>query len=270
MIERAVVLAAGRGSRLGSLTDATPKPLIEVGGHSMISHVLAGIRDAGVYEVVVVTGYRSADLEDHIWGFSGLSIRFARQDNPRGTAHALGVASRYLRDRMFLFTWADVLVDASTYQRVILAAETADAVLAVNEVPDPSVGAAVFVDDEGWVTDIVEKPPPGTSATNWNNSGVGVLGPEAWRVIDRLEPSIRGELELTDALAAMVNQGRQSPGRARYRPLVRHWYACASGRSKSGIRRPGLRIVAAGTRSTSWLRHSQCSPANSELNSRAG
>jgi NDP-sugar pyrophosphorylase family protein len=72
MIDRAVVLAAGRGSRLGSLTESTPKPLIEVGGESLISHVLKAIRGAGIYEVVVVTGYRSTDIEDHTWGFAGL------------------------------------------------------------------------------------------------------------------------------------------------------------------------------------------------------
>lgn len=220
MIDRAVVLAAGRGSRLGEITETTPKPLLEVGGQPMIAHVLEGIRVAGIFEVVIVTGYRPADIEDATWGFAGLSIRFARQDVPRGTAHALGVASRYLRDRMFLYTWADVLVEPATYQRVVLAAENADAVIAVNEVDDPSEGAAVTVDEEGLVTDIVEKPPPGTSTTRWNNSGVGVLGPEAWRVIDRLEPSERGELELTEALRSIVHQG----AKVRAVPVSGHWF----------------------------------------------
>ena len=220
MIERAVVLAAGRGSRLGPLTESTPKPLVEVGGKSLITRVLDGLRSAGIYEVVIVTGYRSADIEDHTRGAAGMSIRFARQDVPRGTGHALGVASRYLRDRMFLYTWADVLVEPQTYQRVVLAAEQADAVIAVNQVDDPAAGAAVTFDDDGWVTDIVEKPAPGTSETTWNNSGVGVLGPEAWRLIDRLEPSDRGELELTDALRAMVKAGAL----IRAVPVAGHWF----------------------------------------------
>ncbi len=220
MIERAVVLAAGRGTRLGELTATTPKPLLEVAGQSLISHVLEGIRDAGIYEVIIVTGYRSADIEDHTWGFAGLSIRYARQDAPRGTAHAIGMASRYLRDRPFLYTWADVLVEPSTYQRVAHAAEQADAVIAVNRVEDPSDGAAVSFDEEGWVTSIVEKPEAGTSDTPWNNSGIGVLSPEAWPLIDRIEPSARGELELTDALAAMVQAG----SKVRAVPVEGYWF----------------------------------------------
>lgn len=220
MIERAVVLAAGRGTRLGALTDDTPKPLLEVAGASLISHVLEGIRSAGIHEVVVVTGYRSADIEDHVWGFAGLSIRFARQEAPRGTAHALEVASSYLRDRMFLFAWGDILVDPVVYRRVVLAAEQSDAVLAINEVADPTVGAAVTVDDEMWVTGIVEKPPPGESSTRWNNSGIGVLGSEAWQHIDRVEPSERGELELTAAIATMIDRG----AKIRAVPVEGYWY----------------------------------------------
>ena len=178
------------------------------------------MRDAGIHEVVIVTGYRSAEIEDHVWGFAGLSIRFVRQDEPRGTGHALGVASRYLRDRMFLYTWSDVLVESTTYQRVVIAADHADAVLAVNEVDDPTAGAAVSIDDDGMVTDIVEKPAPGTSVTKWNNSGVGVLGPEAWRLIDRIEPSPRGEIELTDAVAGIVKQG----ARVRAVPIEGYWF----------------------------------------------
>ena len=155
----------------------------------------------------MLTGYRSAEIEDHIWGLAGLSIRFARQDNPRGTAHALGMASRYLRDRMFLFAWSDVLVQPSTYQRVVLAAETADAVLAVNEHSDPSAGPQVTADKQGWIVDIVPRPASAASTTTLSSAGVGILGPEAWRLIDRLEPSEHGELELIDALAAMVRVG---------------------------------------------------------------
>lgn len=220
MIERAVVLAAGRGTRLGELTASTPKPLLEVAGRTLISHVLDGIRDAGIYEVIIVTGYRSADIEDHTWGFAGLSIRYARQDAPRGTAHALGTASRYLRDRMFLYAWADVLVEPSIYQRVALASEQADAVIAVNRVDDPTEGAAVSVDDEGWVTSIVEKPEAGTSETPWNNSGIGALGPDVWPLIDSIEPSERGELELTDALASMVSRG----SKVRAVPVEGYWF----------------------------------------------
>ena len=170
MIERAVVLAAGRGARLGPLTEQKPKALIEVGGRPLINHVLEGIRSAGIYEVVVVTGYLATSVEDHVWGTDGMSITFARQESPGGTGHALSVASEYVRERRFLYSWADVLVDSVVYSNVIAAAADSEAVIAVNAVEDPWAGAAVTVDDQGWVKQIVEKPAPGTSTTTWNNS----------------------------------------------------------------------------------------------------
>ena len=138
--------------------------------------------------------------------------RVSRSGSPDKTTHgapghALRVASRYLRDRMFLFARSDVLVDPTIYRRVILAAEQADAVLAVHRDDSPAAGVAVMFDDEGWITNIVEKPAPSASEATWNHAGVGILGPEAWQLIDRLEPSARGELKLTDALSGMLEHG---------------------------------------------------------------
>ena len=74
MIDRAVVIAAGKAATSG---DSHALALTQVGGKSLIRHVLEGLRSAGVFEVVV-TGYRSAEIEDNVWGEEGLSIRFAR------------------------------------------------------------------------------------------------------------------------------------------------------------------------------------------------
>lgn len=206
MIDRAVILAAGRGTRLGALTDAVPKPLIEVGGVSMIERVLTGLSDAGVHRVLVVTGYRADQLEDAIWGMAGLSIEFVRQTEQLGTGHAVGLARDFAGTQPFFFGWADIVVEPQNYQAVV-GVDPCDAVLAVNRVDDPTSGAAVYVDVDGRVSEIIEKPPAGTSSTPWNNAGFGVLGSTIWPHIEALSPSERGELELTDAIRGLLAAG---------------------------------------------------------------
>jgi dTDP-glucose pyrophosphorylase len=154
-----------------------------------------------------------------------------------GTARALALARAFCSDEQFFFGWGDILVGPENYVRVIRGARFAGHVLAVNHVEDPATGGAVYVDDPvaldagkaARVTRIEEKPPPGTSTTNWNNAGFGVLGPAIWAEIDRLGRSERGEYELPQAIAALVAGGGDV--RACLAALVRRGHPGRSGAS---------------------------------------
>ena len=209
MITKAVLLAAGRGSRLGALTEELPKPLLTVAGRPIIVHILDGLRRAGIEEITVVTGYLGEVLERELGNgeASGLLLRYVRQTELDGTARALALARDWLGDESFFAGWGDILVRPENYRRVVRAARLADAAIAVNEVDDPWAGAAVYADESNVVQRIVEKPAQGTSTTHWNNAGLSVLGPSVWAEIDRLEPSARGEYELPQAVAALVASG---------------------------------------------------------------
>lgn len=222
MITRAVLLAAGRGTRLGAITANYPKALLEVGGRPIIVRILDGLARAGVTEVAIVSGHAANLLEAEIGTGeqSGMCIRFFRQEHPEGTARALALARDFAGEDRFFFGWGDILVEPGNYSRVIKAARFADAVIAVNEVADPCAGAAVYVDDAFRVTRIVEKPAPGTSTTHWNNAGFGALGPAIWPEIESLAPSPRGEYELPQAIAAMVAAGAE----VRAVPVVGPWF----------------------------------------------
>jgi NDP-sugar pyrophosphorylase family protein len=198
----AVVLAAGRGVRLGSIAVATPKPLVAVAGVPAIDRILTGLAGAGTSACVVVTGHRGDEVEAHVRRSSPLPVTFVRQDAPLGTGHAL-LAARASIDGSFLFTWADIIVDAAAYAAV--AAAPGDGALAVNHLDDLSAGAAVFVDDNR-VTRIVEKPAISV-ATTWNNAGIGRLDRGIWPHVAALAPSPRGELELPEAIDAWVTAG---------------------------------------------------------------
>jgi dTDP-glucose pyrophosphorylase len=208
----AVVLAAGRGTRMGALTAATPKPLLPVAGRPIIEHVLSGFAGAGVRRAVIVTGYLGAAVEAALGDGArlGLELAYCRQEQPDGTARALLLAEPLIADEPFALSWGDILVPRPFYAEFLeaFARRPCDAQLAVNAVDDPWRGAAVYVDDDWRVQRIEEKPPRGTSRTGWNNAGVLMLTRLAFAYARRVAPSPRGEYELPQAIAQMVRDRR--------------------------------------------------------------
>jgi NDP-sugar pyrophosphorylase family protein len=207
LIRSAVVLAAGRGKRMGPLTESTPKPLIEVAGRSLLERLLSGLRTAGIERASVVTGYRAEALERAALAMDAPELVFLRQPRPLGTGHAIRLARDFAGEAPFFFGWSDIVVEPANYARV-LDAFAGDATLAVNAIDDPCEGAAVYVDEHRQITRIVEKPPRGTSTTPWNSAGFGVLGPAIWPALEAIHPSPRGEYELADALSRLLTEGR--------------------------------------------------------------
>lgn len=206
----AVLLAAGRGSRMGALTADTPKPLLPLRGRPILDHILQGLAEAGVKEAVIITGYRAERIERHYGNKAdGITLSYRRQETPSGTATAVLLAATDVGSQPFLLSWGDILVEPGTYGalRADFEARRPDALLGVNEVDDPWRGAAVYMDDDLRITRLVEKPPRGTSTTRWNNSGVFVLHPIVLDYARRLTASVRGEYELPQALAAMIESG---------------------------------------------------------------
>lgn len=205
MIEIAVVPAAGRGTRLGDLTDSIPKPLIDVGGRPVLLRVLDGIAAAGVASAVVVTGYLNERIEEVIRD-APLPTTTVRQVNLDGTATAVLAAQTVVGDRPFLLAWGDSVTDPWSYRDVVKAFEGADASLAVHRVEDPAAGAAVWLEGER-VVRIVEKPSIGSADTPWNNAGIFGLPGDAWGHLGAVERSSRGEFEMTDAVVSMIASG---------------------------------------------------------------
>ena len=209
MIGRAVLLAAGRGTRLGELTAETPKPLLQVGRRPIIVRIMDGLVRARIEEFAIVTGYLAAKVEYELGNGAqaGVSVRYFRQERQEGTARALALAREFVGEEKCFFGWGDIVVRPENYRAVIKAGTLADAAIAVNEVDDPYAGAAVYFGEDRVVTRMVEKPARGSSSTRWNNAGFGVLGPGIWPEIERLAPSEGGEYDLPRAIAALAVGG---------------------------------------------------------------
>lgn len=176
----------------------------------MILHILDRMAEAGVEEVLVVTGYYAEALEETVRGH-GIGCTFVRQVEINGTASAALLAREWAGQEPFLLTFGDILAEAGHYRGMFAAWEGTEGVLAARHVDDPWQGAAVYIDGQGLIERIVEKPPKGTSTTPWNSAGIYVFGPSLFGELERVGKSPRGEYELTSAVEQML--ARRAPVR---------------------------------------------------------
>jgi hypothetical protein len=138
-----------------------------VAGRPILEHILRGLKAAGIGEAAVVVGHLGEQIEAHFGGGAGLgmALGYRRQTRLDGTARAALLARDLLQEEPFVLTWGDILTDWANYRRLLetFRADPCDALLGLNEVDDPAAGAAVYREGDR-VSDIVEKPPPGTSS----------------------------------------------------------------------------------------------------------
>ncbi len=206
---KAVILAAGRGTRMQDLTIGTPKPMLKAGGRPILERLLERLIEAGYSEALIVTGYRAEAIEDYFRDYR-FPLHFLRQAPINGTATAALLARQFVGHDDFLLTFGDILTDAPRYREILdrLRREPgAEAILGVRDVEDPYRGAAVYVDGDGRVTHIVEKPPRGESTTRWNSAGIYALRASLFEELERVPKSSRGEYELTSAISQLIESG---------------------------------------------------------------
>lgn len=214
-IDTAVLLAAGRGTRLGALTSDTPKPMLDIAGAPLISHIVDVLAGAGLKHFIVVTGYLSEQIEGWAKTYEqqnpGIRLATIRQPELNGTGGAMLAVKPHVAGRLrFICGWGDILMDRANYPRFIHHARSGeyDLLLAVNRVKDPFKGAAVYVDSRMRVERIDEKPAEGTAKTEWNNAGLFAAGQIIFEYLVQLKPSARGELEVPAAITQMIGDGR--------------------------------------------------------------
>jgi NDP-sugar pyrophosphorylase family protein len=207
-IERAVILAAGRGTRMGNITSEIPKPMLLVRGRPILEHILERLASTGVRQFLVVVGYRRELIEERFRDWR-LPIEFRVQDSVDGTGSAARLAREFAGEAGVLLTFGDILCDPSAYAHcaaVLCESPKAAAVVGVKDLDDPWRGAAVYV-EEGKVRAVVEKPPRGTSRTRWGSAGLYAFRPVVFQYLDRLQPSSRNEYELTSVFEKMLDDG---------------------------------------------------------------
>ncbi len=193
---KAVVLVGGEGTRLRPLTYSTPKPLLPVVNQPFLERQLTWLAHHGVDEVVLSLGYLPDAFEAHFpeGRFGDLTLRYAVEEHPLGTAGAIRYASRGIEERIVVCN-GDVLTTLDLDALVAFHdARGAEATIYLTRVDDPSAFGVVPTRADGEVVAFVEKPPKGVAPTNWINGGTYVLEPSVLeRIPDRLRVSIERE-----------------------------------------------------------------------------
>src|SRR2546425_11170498 len=162
-IDKAVLLAAGRGTRMRELTTDLPKPMIEVCGKPVLQHILEGLRDAGVRDFLIVVGYH-ADAVQNFFGDGSryhVAIQYATQAVQDGTGRVVDLARDFAGDSPFVLSYGDILLDPTNYKLIVDLADDVEAIISVKRGEDVSKGGAVFLNDHFELVDLREKSKPG-------------------------------------------------------------------------------------------------------------
>jgi glucose-1-phosphate thymidylyltransferase len=210
---RGVILAGGTGSRLHPLTRVTNKHLLPVGRVPMIFYPLRTLVEAGVRDIMIVTGGDNAGMFLELLGngrdFGLEHLNYAYQERPGGIAEALGLARYFVGgDRCIVHLGDNILAGSIKPHVERFAEQETGAMVLLKEVAHPEAyGVPQFAGD-GRLARIVEKPPEPPSP--YAVIGVYMYDPQVWEIIDHLVPSGRGELEITDVNNAYVSRGQLS------------------------------------------------------------
>lgn len=217
---KGLILAGGTGSRLRPITYALAKQLVPVANRPILWYALDALVSAGIQEIAVIispeTGYQiraavnrwqAEQLNRQPQTAGNTHVAFITQDAPLGLAHAVKTAQTFMANSPFLMYLGDNLINAdlATWTDGFLASKNEAAIL-LKPVDNPSSFGVAVRDNAGQVTDLVEKPtnPPSDLAL----IGVYLFRPSIFTAINNIQPSPRGELEITDAIQWLIGNGR--------------------------------------------------------------
>jgi dTDP-glucose pyrophosphorylase len=212
------LLAAGRGQRLRPFTDHTPKPLLRVHGRPTLDYVLSSVAHAGIRNVCIVTHH----LEEQIRRFAGdgshwgLTAVYSHQSHLSGTAHALQTAvsahpQLFAPDLPFLLTATDYVLSPTHLAELVAAylESDTDMTISLKRLPPAEIAArsSVRLQDDGCVSQIIEKPGLGASSGPFAASLIFVLPAETLDYLPHMKTSDRGEFEIQSIINQMLRQG---------------------------------------------------------------
>lgn len=184
---RAMVLAAGEGTRLRPLTDTCPKPLVPLAGRPLLEHTLCHLCSQGIHEVAINLHHRADAVMSRLGDGRrlGVSITYSVEETILGTAGALSSLEHYFTET-FLLLYGDMLTDVAVAPLVEFHRSRGGlATIGVFHVEDPSACGILDMEADGRVKRFLEKPKPDQVFSRWANTGIYVLEPEVIKHIPR-------------------------------------------------------------------------------------
>ncbi|MFQ5611804.1 MAG: sugar phosphate nucleotidyltransferase [Anaerolineae bacterium] len=213
---QAVILAAGKGSRLHPITLNRSKAMVPILGKPMVARVIERLVQNGIREIVMVISKEDSEVGRYFRDQSGLDvdIQFVIQPERRGMADALSRAAPYIRDT-FILSACDNLTPPEHVAQLLAAHQNAGATATLSLMKiDPSLaGRTGIVEmEDGYIRCIVEKPAPGEAPSNIASLPLYVFSPKLLAYLPEVKPSPRGEYELQDAIQMLIEGGGRVTG----------------------------------------------------------
>ena len=206
---KAIILCAGYGKRMRSYTELCQKSMLPVHGKPLLEYIINGIKTTGIKDFVIVVGYLKEQIIDYFQdgGNWNINIEYIEQIDLNGTGGAILLCENSIVNQHFFLTWGDTLVSYKVYRDIynVYKKEGQNFLLVTSYTDDPYKGAAIYCEGN-YCSDIIEKPPKGTSRSNLDNTGVFIFSKEIFDVLKTLKPSERGELELPEALRIGIKE----------------------------------------------------------------
>ena len=200
MIKNALILAAGKGTRMWPLTENTPKPLLPLGGLPIIERQIQELEKVGVEDLYILIGYRMKEISDYLNGIDlGINITYLVQEEQKGTGHAVNQAKGRISGDFYCLN-GDIVINAENLER--LGNNKNKLTMMITKVADGS-NFGVVESKNGYLVSIIEK---GISGESMINTGIFLFNEKIFAAIDGIGKSIRGEYELTDALGSISDQ----------------------------------------------------------------
>jgi glucose-1-phosphate thymidylyltransferase len=204
---KGLILSGGKGTRLRPLTYTSAKQLVPVANKPVLFYGIEAIADAGIRDIGIVVGDTQAEIRAAVGDGSrwGVKVCYIEQDAPRGLAHAVKISRDYIGNEPFVMYLGDNLLNKGIAQFVReFDARKPAAQILLTRVPDPQMFGVAQLDN-GRVVRLVEKPkePIGDLAL----VGVYMFGPDVFESVNRIQPSFRNELEITDAIQDLIDRG---------------------------------------------------------------
>lgn len=203
---KALVLCAGKGTRLQPITYSLPKHVIPLANQPIVFHIIKKLVNLGITEIGLIVGYKQEIIREVVGNGVklGAKVEYIVQDEPKGLAHAVKIGQSFVGSEPFMVFLGDNIFEddlSNLVKRYKI--EKPDSIIILKEVDEPQrFGIAIMEEDR--LVKVVEKPkePP----SNWAIAGVYIFDERVFSAIDNLKPSWRGEYEITDAIQELIDQ----------------------------------------------------------------
>ena len=204
---KGLVLAAGKGSRLYPVTHIIAKPLLPLANKPTLAYAFERLKEIDVYEIGLVVGENEQSMREVLKDGSdfGVSLTYIRQPEPKGLAHAVSFAKDFIGDSNFVLYLGDAIYGSGFVELKNQFLDSGCSNLnLVKEVQDPSRFGVANVNGDK-IVKLVEKPK--VPESNLAMAGLYFFRSEIWNVLPKLQPSSRGEFEITDAIQLLIDEG---------------------------------------------------------------